>query len=398
MPPTIDEKSIGSHALTLYAFARAVGTGTGFVVVVDGVHLLITNYHVLSGCDPNTGVALQGVPARPDRVLVPILQRGAGLVWRPLVQLLLDADGEPLWCGHPQCGARFDVVALPLAIPAGATVIPYPVDSDADIALLPGSELVIIGFPEGMTAAGITAIWKSGTIASELELQINGEDFFWIDSNTRKGMSGSPVIARRFGGALTNSGAFAISGVVDRLLGVYAGRAFDAPDMTLGKVWSWDAVRPIIDEAVSKVLRGVLVPLQAHLGHVPGAAMVNLDVNRSVEVRGLDAAGVAVARTISVGDLLLETTLADERFGVNLERLRIAATLEAAIVAARAGDGNLAIEDPHYALIRQAIEAPAKPYHPVAARQVIPLLDYILAAGNPPQPAVGDQPAAPANG
>jgi S1-C subfamily serine protease len=54
MPPRIDPKSVGSLQLTLYAFSQRVGAGTGFVVRVDDIDILVTNYHVLSGRHPGT--------------------------------------------------------------------------------------------------------------------------------------------------------------------------------------------------------------------------------------------------------------------------------------------------------------------------------------------------------
>lgn len=382
MRPTIDPKSVASHPLLPFAYSQQVGHGTGFIVQASGINVLITNYHVVSGRHPLTHRLLDGLVAQPDRILVPLLRRGAGLVWMPAVQPLYDVAGEALWTVHPRFGSRFDVVALPISVPPEAEVVPYAIEPGPDIALVPGSEVAIVGFPEGMTASGITAIWKSGSIASEIELTIEGEDYFWIDSNTRRGMSGSPVIARRFGGAMMTNGVFAVGGLVDRLLGVYSGRALDAPDATLGKVWHWSSVRPIIDEAVAKVLRGVWTPQRTQIGHIPRAhQMVRLDANRSVDVTVMDQTGVARTRTISVGELLLEFALADERFGVNLERVKMAATVAAAITAARAGNGNLNLEDTQYALIRDIVQAPLKPYNPVIARQAVDLLDHIVGAG-----------------
>lgn len=385
---TIDPKSVASHPLIPFAYSQPLGQGTGFIVQVCGIHVLVTNYHVIAGRHPVSNRLLDGLVAQPDRILTPLLRRGAGLVWMPTVQPLYDAAGDPLWTVHATFGSRFDVVAFPISVPPEAMVVPaYAVDPGPDISLAPGSEVAIVGFPEGMTASGITAIWKTGSVASEIELPIDGEDYFWIDSNTRRGMSGSPVIARRFGGAMMNDGAFSIGGLVDRLLGVYSGRAFDAPDMTLGKVWHWSAVRPIIDEAVAKVLRGVWTPQRIQIGHIPRAHMVRLEANRTAEVAVTDQAGVARVREVSVGELLLEFALADDRFGVSLERVKMAAGIAAAIAAARAGDGNLHLDDAQYALVREVIQAPLKPYNPVVARQVVELLDHIVNAGQAPPAA-----------
>ena len=243
----IDPKSVASHHLILYAFSEAVSSGTGFIVHVDGIYLLLTNYHVVSGRHPNNREKITNLTNIPDRILIPVLRNsGEKLSWFPVVQLLNDY-GEPRWSEHPKLGHQFDVIALPINVPSTCTLIPYPLEEGPDIALHPSSDVSIIGFPEGMSASGITAIWKTGSIASEPELDIEGEEFFSIDANTRKGMSGAPVIARRFGTPLMKDGSNAVySNTVDRMLGVYAGRALEASDMTLGRVWKWEVVKKLL--------------------------------------------------------------------------------------------------------------------------------------------------------
>jgi hypothetical protein len=279
---------------------------------------------------------------------------------------------------------------MPLVVPRGSLIFPYTRDPGPDLALVPGSELAIIGFPEGMSAVGITAIWKSGSIASEPELVADEDQFFWIDANTRKGMSGAPVIARRFGGALMADGGYGLhSGVVDRIVGVYAGRALDAPDMTLGRVWKWEGVQEIIDETVARVRRGLLEVHQSHIGHYYGghAAMVELDITRGAEVSVRNPAGVIETRTVTLGELLREFVLADDRFGVNLDRVRMAAAIDGAIKAAEDNGTALALEDNQYAVIREVVASPTKPYNAAVARFLLPLLDYVLAAGGGDAPA-----------
>lgn len=350
---------------------------------VDHVYFLITNYHVLSGRHPDTGDLL-GAPAEPDRVLIPLLRRTTGsLSWCPHIQSLRTADGHA-WVEHPRLGRRFDVVALPLEVPSHAYVVPYGRDPGPALALPPGSDVAIVGFPEGMTTAGLTAIWKAGSIASEHNLTLSTNDFFWIDSNTRKGMSGAPVIARRFGGALMETGDYAVAtGVLDRQLGVYAGRAFDAPDMTLGRVWGWAGVQEIVDRALSLVRRGALIAAPCSIGHYsnPGVAMVKVNVSMSVKLSVRNPAGEISELPVVLADVIKDFMLSDERFGVSLERLRMAAEIAASVDAAMSSNGQMEIEDAHYAILCEVIEKPSKPYNASAARSIIPLLDHVLSAG-----------------
>jgi hypothetical protein len=253
-----------------------------------------------------------------------------------------------------------------------------------DIALLPASDVAIIGFPDGMSASGITALWKSGAIASEPELKVDDEDFFWLDANTRKGMSGSPVIARRFGGALMEGGSFGVhGGAVDRTLGVYAGRAFEAPDMTLGRVWKWEGVQEIIEAAVAKCRRGSLQPYPCLLGHhyQPEKTMVQINILESVQVYLPTPSGGIEIKPFNVAGFIRDFILNDNRFGLNLERVKMGAKIAAALDASVSSGTPLELQDAEYAIVREAIEAPSNPYNPIVARQILPLLQHILDAG-----------------
>ena len=380
----IDPRTVASVCLVPYAYSAALGVATGFVVNHKNRNFLVTNYHVLSGKHPDTGELLPKAQASPDRVLIALLSRsGSEISWRPIVQQLR-GEHSTLWVEHPTRGRAFDVVALPLAVPDSVQAVPYPFDPGPNLALHMNSEVAVIGYPEGMSGARFTAVWKGGTIASELELAAAEKGYFWIDSNTRPGMSGAPVVARRFGGALMNDGNYSVhTGVVDRVLGVYAGRAFDAPDMTLGRVWSWDGVQEVLDSAAELVHTGNLAPIRTSLGHIDGAGadMVSLDVKKSHTATIRLPNGTTETKTFTVGELLRELVLADKRFGVSLELIKAAAALEAAVLAAEKADGKLAVEPTTYSVVRECIDKPSEGFNPVVARHLLPLLDYIMDAG-----------------
>lgn len=80
-------------------------------------------------------------------------------------------------------------------------------------------------------------MWVQGTIATEPELDFDGLPRFLIDSRTRQGQSGSPVLAYYSGGAVPMAdGSTAImGGPMEQFLGVYSGRINDQSD--LGYVW-----------------------------------------------------------------------------------------------------------------------------------------------------------------
>ena len=146
----LDRFSLASICIVPYAYARPLGVATAFVVEHAGINLLITNFHVVSGRNPDTRRLLPEVPVQPDRLLIAVLANGAkSLTWIPHVQLLLDGHAES-WIEHPTLGPSFDVVALPLAKPENGLLFPYSREAGASLAIHMASQVVIIGFPHGI--------------------------------------------------------------------------------------------------------------------------------------------------------------------------------------------------------------------------------------------------------
>jgi hypothetical protein len=121
----------------------------------------------------------------------------------------------------------------------------------------------ILGYPRGLTKQGILPIWKRATIASEPLIDLEGGvPAMLVDSVTREGMSGSPVLY--FGPFVTNSGGEQVKTVnysssmsvgQPWLVGVYAGRdgvTGEEQDMAVGRVWH----RRLLDEILHDRMLG----------------------------------------------------------------------------------------------------------------------------------------------
>ena len=110
-------------------------------------------------------------------------------------------------------GSKCDVVAIPFERP---TTLPEFMHNSANmisstrIPIKPGVVTFVIGFPRSLSVGFGLPIWKSGYIASEphYDVVIGGTvsvttggmsgglkiPAFFIDTLTREGMSGSPVL------------------------------------------------------------------------------------------------------------------------------------------------------------------------------------------------------------
>src|SRR4051812_28778574 len=90
------------------------------------------------------------------------------------------------------------------------------------------SHCFVLGYPEGMIGPGRTPIWKRGSIASEPGYNWRDKPSFLIDTATRNGMSGAPVVARHSGvlnlGLGPGLSRDSIIGTVTKFVGIYSGR------------------------------------------------------------------------------------------------------------------------------------------------------------------------------
>lgn len=173
-----------------------LATGTGFVIMSEGRPYLITNWHNLAGRDPQTNEVKSSRGVTPDEVL--ILHNVKDLMgnWQFKSEPLLGEGERPLWLEHPLGAGDVDVVALPLTNTEGVHLYPYALESDLEdpVLLTPSTAVSIIGFPFAQSSIAGIGIWARGTIASEPELNFGDWPRFLIDSRTRPGQSGSPVV------------------------------------------------------------------------------------------------------------------------------------------------------------------------------------------------------------
>ena len=145
------------------------------------------------------------------------------------------------------------MVALPIDLAGIVAPVAHGIDPPGDegIRLDMGGDLFIIGFPFGRTGGAALAIWGQGSLATEPDVDYEELPCVLVDSRTRPGQSGSPVIAYvPRGGTLymKRGDVHMMSDERVELVGVYSGRMNQ--DSDLGYVWKASVVGQIIDGAV----------------------------------------------------------------------------------------------------------------------------------------------------
>ena len=171
-------------------------------------------------------------------------------------QLYFDKEEmkKPTWLVHPDFGERVDVVAIEIDMPLGDKIL-YLNEFDFDeYKPLIADDVYILGFPYGNRGGGNFPIWKKGSIATEPDIPLDGLPKMYVDTASREGMSGAPVIYRRWcfyglkeGKLVGESGI----GEIQNFVGVYSGRIKNSLDKDnleaqLGVVWNASVIREII--------------------------------------------------------------------------------------------------------------------------------------------------------
>jgi hypothetical protein len=157
-----------------------------------------------------------------------------------------------------QDGQAIDIAALRLNDDERRWIVPINEAVGVyDPVLEIGSEVYVPGFPLGLRPVGNFPIWKRGSIASEPKWLARQQICFWIDAATRKGMSGSPVVAhaitaeedaRLIGDGPVRPDSLLVVRPGLAFVGVYSGRmgTTDALEAQIGKVWYAGAVQEML--------------------------------------------------------------------------------------------------------------------------------------------------------
>lgn len=242
--------SVQSLLIEVRVRGASLGQGTAFVVEGATGPMLITNWHVLAGRHPDTKQPMSPTGGIPDELVIQHNAVSAPNTFRWLsVTEPLYSSGQPRWLEHPVRAEGVDVVALPLTNTAGVQLYPHALSGAPDLMVAPAEPVSVVGFPFGIQGGGSLAVWATGFVASEPDIDLDGLPLMLIDCRTRPGQSGSAVIVYRSGGGATmaNGALGFFGGPVQRLLGCYSGRVNAESD--LGMVWKATAIREIIGAA-----------------------------------------------------------------------------------------------------------------------------------------------------
>lgn len=226
--------SLCTLQLKIYAGGpESIADATGLWLKSRRKCFIVTNWHVVTGKHPKTGVLKSLAPQSiqiAHRCECPG-QPQLGIKW--VEEPLYSQDGRRRWIEHDtrnlsaleDPNLAIDVVLLPLTKTEGCLdYLAFPSESPYYPPFLDvESPVSIVGYPSRQQKGAVTGvvnfpIWKHAFVASDIDAHPDQKHFL-VDCVTRKGMSGSPVFAS------------------EQLIGLYSGRVLDDEEFGIGIVW-----------------------------------------------------------------------------------------------------------------------------------------------------------------
>lgn len=221
----VEHLSLITTPIMLYQNEIFKSQGTGFYFSKGEdkniIIFLVTNNHVLTGYAPNDPRPAIGNnivfyyhrdsnnPSDVKEIRYPLYNKKSKKIW-------LNSNTFP----------DADVAIIPLVPTIFETVTINCISknwADKKMKLRPTSQVTLLGYPFGYyDDYNKLPVWKSGNIASEPELNFQGNPLILIDVSAFPGMSGSPVFCFADGTFEMNQGGYALGGKAQQFIGIYA--------------------------------------------------------------------------------------------------------------------------------------------------------------------------------
>lgn len=218
----VEWESLMTTPVWLFNGARQVSQGTGFFYAnmrgeIAETVFLVTNYHVVTGHPPGSTS-----PRAGDRIRFALHDDELDLEKFTEYEMpLYDQRGHPLWLSSEEFPDA-DVVLVPLP----RRPLPLRVFTEdhtrADMKIRASFGATLLGYPYGFfDRRHLLPIWKTGHLATEPDVDFEGDPTFLVDVSAFPGMSGSPVLAVATGIYESQDGVMR-TGRVRKLLGIFS--------------------------------------------------------------------------------------------------------------------------------------------------------------------------------
>jgi len=251
-----------------------VSQGTGFYYGLENssngtILFLVTNYHVLTGHPPK-----ETKPPKGDNVIF-YLHKDAdnpGDV-KQIRFPLFTKNGKPIWLSSEEF-PHADVAVIPIVASLCGDAKVFGISKNwtgGNMKVRPTSTVTLIGYPYGYyDKTNWLPVWKTGSIASEPDIDFEGKPLFLVDISAFPGMSGSPAFAIAYGAYETIEGPTTV-GHVQKFLGIYASMQILEEARYLEEIMSESRLGVVVDESLE-------------LGHIWKASLI-IKITKEIDVK-----------------------------------------------------------------------------------------------------------------
>ncbi len=196
----VNQYSLASYYVEVFFNDIKLSNATCFFTKRNDKRYLITNWHVVSGKDADTLKCLDINAAIPNKLHIYLPQKtedNNAIFDDDFIEIdLFDEKENKVWYDMRQNDQMIDIAVVPIKDEIEKYILdiedaeePFNENVNLNIA----DEIFVIGFPFGRIG-GILPIWKKASVASEPSLDLNDMPYYFADTATKSGMSGSPVI------------------------------------------------------------------------------------------------------------------------------------------------------------------------------------------------------------
>lgn len=247
----IDDYSYASYYTEVFYNDIKLSSATAFVYSYRNQLFLITNLHVVTGKDIFTNECLNVNAAIPNKLKVYMFKKVSEVSLEYTdVEIPLNFD-NPNWYTVTIEDRKIDIAVIKLNLEED--IICYPINEleepcNEETEIHVRDDVFVIGYPFGfreVEGLGLP-IWKRGSIASEPSANMRNITALYIDTATRSGMSGSPVVYKERRTVTIVSSDNKFSRYYTKFIGVYSGRIGKKGDLQLGIVWKGKLIEDII--------------------------------------------------------------------------------------------------------------------------------------------------------
>ena len=264
-PISINDISLSSFKAALFFDDTFLSTATCFIYEVDNQNYLVTNLHVVKGRNPATKKVIASSGAIPNimKIAFYIEKNGVTAGTTQIVVNLYDNRRNPLedkpnWY-QAMPDTLIDIAVIKIELPKEVCFNPINkvyLDYNEHTNIQIADPVFVVGYPRGIDVDGLP-IWKKASIASEPDIDVGDLPKILIDTATREGMSGSPVIYYEKRAVILIDNADNTLKHSDRFfkfLGVYSGRILGEDELAsqLGVVWKSTIIDKIIENTKTR--------------------------------------------------------------------------------------------------------------------------------------------------